>query len=110
MFALIFQITIYARTNEHSERAPYCAIVGEDVKIYAERTNKRATWDGWKCFCDIYQNVISAALAKSAALVESKGGGVGGKMLSDSRKVPANTSLTNGLHQAGFDFFLMALM
>lgn len=36
MFALIFQITIYASTNEHSERGPYCMIVGEDVKIHAE--------------------------------------------------------------------------
>lgn len=33
-----------------------------------------------------------------------------GKMFSDSRKVPANTGLTNGVHQAGFDVLLMALM
>lgn len=33
-----------------------------------------------------------------------------GKMFSDSRKVPANTGLTNGVRQAGFDVLLMALM
>lgn len=36
MFAFIFQITIYAGTNEHSERGSYCIIVGEDVKLHAE--------------------------------------------------------------------------
>lgn len=36
MFAFIFQITIYARTNEHSERGSYGIIVGEDVKIHAD--------------------------------------------------------------------------
>lgn len=36
MFAFIFQITIYASTNEHSERGPYCIVMSEDVKIHAE--------------------------------------------------------------------------
>lgn len=36
--------------------------------------------------------------------------GWGEEMFFDSRKVPANTGLTNGVHQAGFDVFLMALM
>lgn len=36
MFAFIFQITIYAGTNEHSERGSYCIIVAEDVKIHAD--------------------------------------------------------------------------
>lgn len=41
---------------------------------------------------------------------KKKEGGGGDGLFFDSRKVPANTSLTNGLRRAGFDLFLMALM
>lgn len=41
MFAFIFQITIYARTNEHSENGCYCITLGEDVQI-------RVAWEEQK--------------------------------------------------------------
>lgn len=40
MFAFIFQITIYAGTNEHSERGSYCIMVGKDLGLL-ERTKGR---------------------------------------------------------------------
>lgn len=41
MFAFIFQITIYACTNEHSENGWYCIILGEDVQIRVARKEQK---------------------------------------------------------------------
>lgn len=41
MFAFIFQITIYACTNEHSENGWYCIILGKDVQIRVARKEQK---------------------------------------------------------------------
>lgn len=87
--------------------------MAEGAEAPAEEENKRATASRWKRFCDICQDVIIAGLAKTAGFffLFWEGGGGGnlgkrvGKMFSDSRKVPANTGLTNGVHQAGLMSF-----
>lgn len=88
MFAFIFQITIYAGTNEHSESGSHCIRVGEDGKSWTKELS------AGQC----HRRGSSGELPDADSF---------GKPL---QKVPGNMRLTNGLHQSGFDFFLMALM
>lgn len=73
MFAFIFQITIYASTNEHSERGSYGFTVRERCKDsrWLKKNRRETVHIRVDCLGDARQNVIISGRFKRAANLEN---------------------------------------
>lgn len=73
MFAFIFQITIYASTNEHSERGSYGFTVRERCKDsrWLKKNKRETVHIRVDCLGDARQNVIISGRFKRAANLEN---------------------------------------
>ena len=113
MFAFIFQITIYARTNEHSERGSYGSTVRERCKDsrWLKKNKRETAHSGVDCLGDGRQNVIISGRFKWAANLENDTFGFFFLIQQVVSKSASEHEINKWLAPACFfDLFLMALM